>query len=89
MAIAIEHGALVAQVQSGSPAQKAGIKSGDVITAVDGRAITSSAQLRNRIGLTKPGTKVQVTLNRNGNSETVNAVLAEATPPAPKTSTTQ
>ena len=79
--IAVNHGALVAQVQSGSPAQKAGIKKGDVVTAVNGRSISTSAELRNTIGLTQPGTKVQVTLNRNGNSKTFNVVLAKAATP--------
>ena len=82
--IAVDHGALVAKVESGSPAQKAGIEKGDVITAVNGTAIDTSAQLRNRIGLTKPGTSVQLTLNRDGNRKTLAVVLAEAQPPVQK-----
>ena len=82
--IAVDHGALVAKAESGSPAQKAGIEKGDVITAVNGTAIDTSAQLRNRIGLTKPGTSVQLTLNRDGNRKTLAVVLAEAQPPVQK-----
>ena len=83
--IAVDQGALVANVESGSPAQKAGIEKGDVIIAVNGTAIDTSAQLRNRIGLTKPGTSVQLDSNRDGNRKTLAVVLAEAKPPVQKT----
>jgi serine protease DegQ len=87
--IPVDRGALVAQVQNGSPAQKAGIQKGDVITAVNGKPMQTGAALRVTIGLTKPGTMVDITLNRNGSTQTVSPVLAEAQPIAQKASITQ
>jgi len=48
-------GAVIANVEPGSPAERAGLQVGDVVTAVDGRAVLGSADLRNRIGLTPAG----------------------------------
>jgi serine protease Do len=48
-------GALVAQVQKGSAAAKAGLRAGDVITQVDGEAVVRSAQVSSTVGLAKPG----------------------------------
>lgn len=60
------NGALVADVLPGSPAEKAGIERGDVIRAVDGRAINESSDLPPIIGSMAPGTKAKVTLFRDG-----------------------
>ncbi|WP_246658662.1 DegQ family serine endoprotease [Mesorhizobium sp. J18] len=57
-------GAVIANVEPGSPAQRAGLQVGDIVTAVDGRDIHSSTDLRNRIGLTPVGTKVKLTIVR-------------------------
>jgi serine protease Do/serine protease DegQ len=70
------HGAVVSQVSDGSPADKAGIEQGDVIVAVNGKPIKSSDQLRNMIGLTRPGTKVAIKLVRDGKTKTVHATLS-------------
>jgi serine protease Do len=59
-------GALIAEVVSGSPAEQAGIQKGDVIVAVDGTPVRSAAQLRNYIGLTPIGRRVQLTIERPG-----------------------
>jgi Do/DeqQ family serine protease len=59
-------GALITQVEDGSPADRGGIRSGDVITAVDGKPVTDAAELRNRIGLVPVGQRVEVDLVRNG-----------------------
>lgn len=66
-----EEGALIAQVEPGSPADRAGIRGGDVVTAVDGRPVRSATDLRNRVGLVRAGTGVQVTLLRGGRSQTL------------------
>ncbi|MFZ5836603.1 MAG: Do family serine endopeptidase [Pseudomonadota bacterium] len=58
-------GAVIANVESGSPAERAGLRVGDVVTAVDGRAVLGSANLRNRIGLTPSGTDVRLTVVRS------------------------
>jgi serine protease Do len=70
-------GALVGQVERNSPAEKSGIKSGDVITAVNGKKITDARELRLMIGSMAPGTKVEVQINREGQLKTFNVTLAE------------
>jgi len=56
------HGALVEDVESGSPADLAGIKSGDVITSVEGQAVTHSEDLPRMIAPHQPGTAVRIGL---------------------------
>ena len=70
-------GALVSQVVDGSAAEKAGIVAGDVITAVNGRAVKDAAGLRNSIGLLSIGEKVDLALLRDGKSRRVTAVVSE------------
>jgi serine protease Do len=70
-------GALVSAVESGSPAEKAGIKPGDIITAVDGRTIEQSADLPRVIGETRPGTRVSIRVWRGGNTRDLSASLGE------------
>src|SRR5262249_53379214 len=71
-------GVIVTNVAAGSAAEKAGIKPGDVIVAVDGRRIVSAGQLRARVGLARPGASVNIELLRNGDRVEANAVLAPA-----------
>jgi Do/DeqQ family serine protease len=77
-------GALVSQVIEGSAADKAGIRTGDVITSVNGQPVKSHAELRNAIGLLRVGDKVDVGLVRDGKPRRVTAVIAdtEAAPTA-------
>ena len=70
-------GAVIAGVEPGSPAQRAGLRAGDVVTAIDGRAIHGSADLRNRIGLTPAGTQVNLTVVRSGGERTINVRIAQ------------
>jgi serine protease Do/serine protease DegQ len=70
-------GALVSQVVEGSPADKAGIKTGDVITAVNGANVKSNTELRNAIGMLRVGDKVDVSLLRDGKPRRVTAVIAD------------
>jgi Do/DeqQ family serine protease len=73
-------GAMVTSVSHGSPAEKAGIHSGDVIIAIDGKQIFSAAQLRTRIGLMRVGAAVEIALLRNGSPVKANAVIGSAKP---------
>jgi S1-C subfamily serine protease len=73
-------GAMVISVSPGSPAKKAGIQSGDVIIAIDGKSILSAAQLRTRIGLMRVGAPVEIALLRNGNLVKANAVISTVKP---------
>jgi Do/DeqQ family serine protease len=70
-------GALVSQVIEGSAADRAGIRTGDVITSVNGQAVKSHAELRNAIGLLRVGDKVDVGLVRDGKPRRVTAVIAD------------
>jgi serine protease Do len=61
-------GAMIAEVASGSPAERAGLKRGDIVKAVDNTPIRSAAQLRNLIGLAPLGSRVELRLERNGSA---------------------
>jgi len=70
-------GALVSQVVDGSAAEKAGIRAGDVVTAVNGKPVKDAAGLRNAIGLLSVGDRVQISLLRDGKPRNVTAVVGE------------
>lgn len=72
-----DEGALVAEPQSGSPAEKAGVKSGDVITAVNGEPVKDARTLARRISRMAPGASVKLDLIRKGKPETVTLTLGE------------
>jgi Do/DeqQ family serine protease len=74
------NGALVSNVQSGSPAARAGIEQGDVITAINGEKVSDSNALRNRIAATKPGSTVDLEVVRNGKTQNLRATLAALEP---------
>jgi serine protease Do/serine protease DegQ len=75
-------GALVSGVLPGSSADRAGIKTGDIITSVNGTAIKGAAELRNTIGLLGIGDKVEVGLLRDGKPRKIMALVTEASAPA-------
>jgi serine protease Do len=77
-------GALVSNVEKGSPADQAGLRSGDVIRKVDGDPIVASGDLPALIGQKKPGSKVTLEVWRQGSREELTAKLADA---AEKTAT--
>ena len=68
-------GALVNQVQEGSPADEAGIRHGDIIVEVDGVDIKSAPQLRLVVSQMSPGKKVDVTIIREGETKVIPVVL--------------
>jgi serine protease Do len=70
-------GALVGEVAPKSPSEKAGIKTGDVITAVNGKKVSDARELRLMIWSTAPGTKVQIEVNREGQKKMFGVELAE------------
>jgi len=72
-------GAIVADVVNGQPANKAGIKSGDIILNVSGEVVENANQLRNQIAFVRPGQKVPLTLLRNGKKREITLIPIERT----------
>ena len=72
------HGALVQRVEPGTPAEKAGVKPGDVITKFNGQAIEKSADLSRAVAGTKPGSRSTVTVFRTGASKDLSITVAES-----------
>jgi Do/DeqQ family serine protease len=70
-------GVLVSDVKSGSAAEKAGVKRGDVITAFNGEKIEDTNILRNRVAQTAPGTEIKLTVSRDGKETDLNVTLDE------------
>ncbi|WP_394789488.1 DegQ family serine endoprotease [Rhodoferax sp.] len=70
-------GAFVRGVETGSPAEKAGVEAGDIITKFDGKTIEKSSDLPRLVGNTKPGSKSSLTVFRRGASKDLNVVIAE------------
>ena len=70
-------GALVAEPQTNSPAQKAGIKAGDVIVSVNGETVTDARNLAKRISAMAPGTSVKLGIIRSGREDALTLTLGE------------
>jgi serine protease DegQ len=75
MGVAARQGAIVDFVDVLSPAQKAGLAPGDIILSVDGQPVQSAADLRNRVGLTPVGNRLQLTLLRDKASRTLEVTI--------------
>ncbi len=75
-------GALVTAVSTESAAERAGLEIGDVIVSVNDEPVAGPVELRNAIGLLRPGDRVDVEFIRDGRSRTVEAVLGELESPA-------
>ena len=72
-------GALISSVSPDSPAAKAGVQRGDVVTQLDGVAVTDSNHLRNHVAQKQPGSAVRLTVLRDGRTLDLSARLAELT----------
>jgi serine protease Do len=77
LGLSARHGALVSDVTSGGPAEKAGIRSGDVIVAFNGKEIRDEHELPQAVASTKPGKTVDVRLLREGKEMTIAVTIAE------------
>jgi serine protease Do len=73
-------GVLVRGVEEGSPAEKAGIEAGDIITRFDGKPIEKPADLPRAVGNTKPGSQVSLTVFRRGATQDLKVTVAEIEP---------
>jgi S1-C subfamily serine protease len=72
-----DKGVLISGVEDDSPADKAGLEDGDVIVEFDGKSVTSPDELRDLVGDTGPGSKVEVVVIRDGDRKTFDIVVAE------------
>ncbi|MFW5968484.1 MAG: PDZ domain-containing protein, partial [Persicimonas sp.] len=70
-------GVLVSDVEPESPAAEAGLERGDVITAIDGDAVESASELRNRVGIQSPDTNVELDVLRGDETEQLEVTLGE------------
>ena len=77
LGISREHGALVTDVMKDSPAEKAGLKRGDLIIAYDGQTVEDTTSLRNMTANTAPGKEADVKVLRNGKEVTLKVLIGE------------
>ena len=73
-------GALVSDVEPDGPADRSGVKRGDVITSVNGEPVKDGNVLRNHVAELQPGSRVELKLLRNGKPQTLTLALGELTP---------
>ena len=76
--VPVQDGAVVSEVAAGSAAAAAGLRPGDVITAVDDRPVRDASNLRNRIGLLRVGTAIRLTIYREGVPVVLETRVAES-----------
>ncbi len=70
-------GALIAQVNEGSPAESAGMKAGDVIVQINDTKITQATQVKTTISLLRVGSDAQIKINRNGKELALSAIVTD------------
>jgi putative serine protease PepD len=70
------NGVKLTEVRTGTPAAQAGLQTGDVVTAVDGKQVRAADELGTAIDAKKPGDRVSITYTRNGASHTLTVTLA-------------
>lgn len=86
LGLARTQGGFIGRVERGGPAERAGLRDGDIIMAFNGAVVERSAQLRRLAADTRPGTTVDLTVWRNGAARHIDVTLAEleAERPAPR-----
>ena len=70
-------GALIAEVTPGSPGEQAGLKTGDIVTELDGKSVTDSRQLQLMVAEKPPGSRVSMKIVRDGKEQTLTVQLGE------------
>jgi serine protease Do/serine protease DegQ len=70
-------GAQIAEVEANSPAAQAGLRKGDVVTALNGHPVRGSAELRARLGVVPAGETVELKVQRGNESQVIKARIAE------------
>jgi serine protease Do len=79
-AFGLDHvqGALISEVTTNSPAEKAGLKQGDIITHINNKVVKDIASLRNAVALHKPGAEISLTILRNGNIKNMKVIVGNS-----------
>jgi S1-C subfamily serine protease len=75
--VAVDAGAYLSDIEPDTPASRAGLRTGDVIVRIDDRPVDSAAQLGNSVRQYRPGDRVRLSVNRDGDEITVEATLSE------------
>jgi Do/DeqQ family serine protease len=82
-------GAVIARVEPGSPAERAGLRTNDLVVAINGAPMRSGTELRNRVGLSRIGDEVELTVERGGAERNVTVRIEKATTTAQRVRTRQ
>ena len=77
LGVGTEKGAVITQVESGSPAERAGLEAGDVVVEVDGDSVKDASDLRNRVGLVERGRKLTIGYFRDGRRHSATVEVGE------------
>jgi Do/DeqQ family serine protease len=72
-------GAVIARVEPGSPAERAGLRTNDLVVAINGAPMRSGTELRNRVGLSRIGDEVELTVERGGSERNVTVRIEQVT----------
>ncbi len=70
-------GVIISSVVVGGPADKAKLEAGDLVTAIDGKRIRNATELSTRVGASEPGTRISMSIIRDGDDRTLTVVLEE------------
>jgi Do/DeqQ family serine protease len=81
LGISQSEGAIIQRVEKDSPGEKAGLKAGDVAIVLDGKPVKGSSDLRNRVGLSRLGSTVELTILRDGQKRDVRVKLEKIPEP--------
>jgi serine protease DegQ len=73
----VQRGVVINSIQSNSPAEKAGLRAGDLIISIDGKPVADANDVRTHVGLREPGSKVEITYYRDGKTNTVTVPIRE------------
>ena len=76
LGVSASEGVIIAAVHSGSPAEKAGLREGDVVVALGGRPVHTAAELRARLGLTPVGEEIELRVMRGKDERSIRATIA-------------
>lgn len=87
--LSVSQGILISQVAEGSPADKAGLKVGDLIVSYRGKSVSEVGDFRNQVALTAPGSKASLSIIRNGKRKDISVIIGnlQQTPVTAKAAT--